>query len=72
MRVAEAIDEVDKFIDQALLRGEDVLYVVHGYGTGALRAGLRQHFRESPLVVRHRAADKEDGGDAVTVFWLAE
>ena len=72
MRVDEAIDEVDKFIDQALLRGEDVLYVVHGYGTGALRSGLRHHFAASPLVVRHRAADKEDGGEAVTVFWLAE
>ncbi|MCA9672646.1 MAG: endonuclease MutS2 [Myxococcales bacterium] len=71
MRVDEALRAADKFVDQALLAGRDVLYVVHGYGSGALRAALRSHLASSSAVRNLRGGEANEGGDGVTVVWLS-
>ena len=43
--VDEAIANVDAFIDSAVLSGVSQLWVIHGMGTGKLRAGLHAHFK---------------------------
>lgn len=70
-RVDDAIREADKFIDRALERGWQVAFFIHGHGTGALRKGLREHFEESPYVERFKGGERRQGGDGVTVIWLA-
>jgi DNA mismatch repair protein MutS2 len=70
MRVDEAIDRVDAFIDRLLSAGEPAGFVLHGHGTGALKVAVREHLRTSPHVARSEPAEQADGGDAFTVLWL--
>ena len=43
--VEEALAETDKFIDGAVLRGQNTVYIIHGKGTGALRTAIQKHLR---------------------------
>jgi DNA mismatch repair protein MutS2 len=70
-RLDEAIEEVEKALDGALLAGAGRFRVVHGHGTGRLRAGLRDHLRKHPAVSRLRAADPREGGNGATIVELA-
>jgi DNA mismatch repair protein MutS2 len=70
LRVEEGLEKLDAFIDHMLSEGERGGFVLHGHGTGALKAAVREHLVGSPHVARSRAADPEDGGDAFSVFWL--
>jgi DNA mismatch repair protein MutS2 len=69
-RLDEAIEEVEKALDGALLAGAGRFRVVHGHGTGRLRAGLRDHLRKHPAVSRLRAADPREGGNGATIVEL--
>jgi DNA mismatch repair protein MutS2 len=71
LRVDEAREQVEALLDRLLSQGEPAGFVLHGHGTGALKAALREHLTLHRLVAKARAADEEDGGDAFTVFWLA-
>jgi DNA mismatch repair protein MutS2 len=68
--VEEAIEAVDKALDQALLSGASHLRVVHGHGTGRLREGLRDHFRGHASVASMRAGGKNEGGNGATILEL--
>jgi DNA mismatch repair protein MutS2 len=70
-RVDDAIREVDKFIDRALQKGWKAAFFIHGHGTGALKKALREHLEESPCVERSKPGEQRQGGDGVTVIWLA-
>ena len=41
----QALNEVDKFLDSGMLRGQTTLYIIHGNGTGALRTAIQKHLR---------------------------
>ncbi|BEQ14050.1 endonuclease MutS2 [Desulfoferula mesophila] len=66
-RVDEALPLVDKALDQALLAGRGELRVVHGMGTGRLRAAIREYLAEHPAVASFRAGERGEGGAGVTV-----
>jgi DNA mismatch repair protein MutS2 len=66
----EAIAEVEKALDSAILAGAARFRVVHGHGTGRLREGLRDHLRKHPVVSRLRAADPREGGNGATIVEL--
>jgi len=66
----EAIERVDQFVDQMLRVGEPAGFALHGHGTGALKAAVREHLALSRWATDARPADPDDGGDAFTVFWL--
>ena len=70
LRVDDATGMVDAFLDRVLGAGDLTGFVLHGHGTGALKAAVREHLKRTPWVRASRAADPEDGGDAFTVFWL--
>lgn len=70
LRADDALSLVDAFIDRVYGAGENVGFVLHGHGTGALKAAVRTHLERSPHVAKARAADPGDGGDAFTVFWV--
>ncbi|MEN8161655.1 MAG: Smr/MutS family protein, partial [Myxococcota bacterium] len=69
-RVDEAIDSVDKALDDAARGGVAVLEVVHGVGSGALMSALRAHLRGLPHVARFEAGGTETGGPGLTRVWL--
>jgi DNA mismatch repair protein MutS2 len=45
--------------------------LIHGHGTGALREAIRADLKASPYVAHFRAGESGEGGDGVTVVWLA-
>jgi DNA mismatch repair protein MutS2 len=69
-RVDEAIHQVDRFLDESLLVGRDAIFVIHGHGTGALRAAVRTHLQAHRAVDKYRAGEQSEGGDGVTVAFL--
>ena len=71
-RVDEARGALDRFLDEALLLDHDAVFVVHGHGTGVLRAAIREHVARHPAVKRARAGEPNEGGDGVTVILLKD
>ena len=68
--VEEALGEVDLFLDGAVLRGQHTVYIIHGLGTGALRAGIQKHLRTHRQVKSFRLGGYGEGGAGVTVVEL--
>ncbi|RLC57031.1 MAG: endonuclease MutS2 [Chloroflexota bacterium] len=71
LRVEEALGRVDKHLDAAFLAGLPFVRIVHGKGTGALRRAVRQVLNGHPLVASFRPGEQGEGGDGVTVVYLA-
>jgi len=67
MTVDEAKEELDKFLDSAVLSGLNQLYVIHGKGTGKLRKELSNFLKHHPVVASIRLGDWNEGGAGVTV-----
>jgi len=68
--VDEAVDDVVAALDRATLAGAPFLRIIHGHGTGKLKASLRVHLKDSPYVAEFRAGDRSEGGDGVTIVRL--
>jgi len=71
-RVDEAIEELDKFLDSAIINGLKQMYVVHGKGTGALRKGVSEYLKKHPAVSSIRLGNWNEGGAGVTVVQLKQ
>lgn len=71
LTVDDALPLLDKAIDQALLAGRNSLTVVHGVGTGRLRAGVRDYLARHPQVVQARPGQGLQS-NAVTVAQLRD
>lgn len=69
-RVDEALDDLAQALDDGLRDGDEILQIIHGMGTGALRSAVREHLTASPHVVSHRAGERGEGGDGVTIATL--
>jgi DNA mismatch repair protein MutS2 len=69
-RVEDAQLELDRFVADAAADGYETVRVVHGYGTGALRQGVREQLRLDPHVKSFEDADLQGGGAAVTIAHL--
>ncbi|MCG5052061.1 MAG: Smr/MutS family protein [Myxococcales bacterium] len=67
LRVDDALATVESRLDEALREGADAVFVIHGYGSGALRKAVREFLSLSPAVARQRPGQREEGGDGVTV-----
>jgi DNA mismatch repair protein MutS2 len=50
MRVEEALVEVDRFVDRAIVHGTPRLKILHGIGTGRLMTAIRSHLSEAGYV----------------------
>ena len=65
--VDEALHEVDMFIDQALMNGQSMVYLIHGNGTGALRTAIHKYLRGHRQVKSFRLGQYGEGESGVTV-----
>ena len=70
MMVDEAIMEVDKFIDDSVMASLKTITIIHGKGTGALRAGIVEYLRRHRSVESYRAGKYGEGEQGVTVVTL--
>ena len=66
----EALDHVVAALDRATLDGAPFLRIIHGHGTGRLKAVLREYLKDSPYVAEFRPGDRAEGGNGVTVAKL--
>ncbi len=69
-RALEAVDNLDRHLDQAALAGTPWIRVVHGVGTGAVKAAVREHLRGHPLVTSVEDAPQSEGGAGATLVHL--
>lgn len=69
--VGEALPELEKFIDDALLAEADEVRIVHGRGTGALRTGIHRWLRAQRAVGEFHLAPANEGGEGATIAQLS-
>ena len=67
MRYNEAMETVDKFIDDALMLGYPSIRIIHGMGTGALRKGVRQLLKRKSFVDHFTDGGPNEGGLGATL-----
>ena len=68
--VAEAQSALDKYIDDCQLAGLKTVRIVHGKGTGALRAAVEERLSYDSRVSEFRPGGQGEGGDGVTIVRL--
>ena len=67
----EAMMELERYLDQAMLRKVFQVRILHGKGTGVIREMVQQVLRGYPGVGRYEFAPREGGGDGVTIATIA-
>lgn len=70
MRAADALAEVENFIDEAIMLGIPQVTILHGKGTGALKEEIRRYLRTVPVVESAGDEHEEFGGAGITVVKL--
>jgi DNA mismatch repair protein MutS2 len=68
--VDDAILEIDAFIDDCVRTGRKEFNIIHGKGTGALRAGVQNYLKTHPRVKSFRIGAYGEGDAGVTVVTL--
>src|SRR6266849_3794588 len=68
--VEQALEELDSYLNDAVMSGMSSVRIVHGKGTGALRAAVREQLAHNPLVKSYTSPPPQEGGDGVTIVKL--
>jgi DNA mismatch repair protein MutS2 len=70
LRVDEALAETERFLDGASMKGLHQVIIIHGLGTGALKAAVTGLLKDHPLVASFRTGEPAEGGAGVTAAEL--
>ncbi|MBO5035158.1 MAG: endonuclease MutS2 [Oscillospiraceae bacterium] len=70
MTAAEALLELDRFLDNAVMGRLQEVRIIHGKGTGVVRSAVRDHLKRSPYIKTFRPGKYGEGEDGVTVAEL--
>ena len=70
MNLDDAIDKMNKYIDDAFLAGLETVSIIHGRGSGILRKGLRAELRRNKHVKEYKSAPYPQGGEGCTIVEL--
>jgi DNA mismatch repair protein MutS2 len=68
----EAVDAVDKFLDEASMASLAQIRIIHGHGTGALRRAVAELLKDHPHVAGFKAAPQDQGGAGATLVELRQ
>ena len=66
----EAMIELDRYIDNALVSGLETIRIIHGKGTGVLRKACHEELKKNRAVKRYRLGVYGEGDSGVTVITL--
>ena len=66
----EALEHLTAQLDQALLRNDRSVRIIHGHGTGKLKVAIREFLAQSAYVTAFRPGAQDEGGDGVTMAEL--
>lgn len=66
-RYEDAMSDLEKYLDEALMQGHNRVTIIHGKGTGALRKGVEKFIRNHPHVTSSRLGAQNEGGSGVTI-----
>jgi DNA mismatch repair protein MutS2 len=72
MKVEEALESVDKLLNDAMLAGLRQVRIIHGLGTGALRNSVIPFLQEHPLVVKAFSGGPRQDNLGVTIAKINE
>ena len=67
MRVDEALDVLEKHIENAYLAGVPFIRIVHGKGTGRLRQAVQEALKKSEYIKNWETANENEGGTGATI-----
>ncbi|CQR48072.1 Endonuclease MutS2 [Paraliobacillus sp. PM-2] len=67
-RYEDALHQLEKYVDDALLAGYPRVSIIHGKGTGALRKGVQAFAKRHPQINNQRAGGMNEGGSGVTIL----
>jgi len=70
--VDQALDRLEKFLDESLLGEQRTLRLIHGFGTGRLKEAVVEYLQRHPLVTQVRTASPQEGGGGVTIAELKD
>ena len=70
-RVNEAIQDLDIFLDRAILSNIKVLDVLHGKGTGALQEAIHDFLKNVTYVKKYGFAPVDQGGAGITIVEIS-
>ena len=68
LKVEDALDKLENYLDKASLANLACVTVIHGHGTGALKSAVREFLSTSPYVAKFRPGEDAEGGDGVSVI----
>ena len=68
--IEEGLEKTDKYLDDAFLSGLSQVTIIHGKGTGALRAGIHQYLKKHHHVKTYRLGSYGEGDSGVTIVEL--
>ncbi len=69
-RYEDAVIEIDKFIDRALLARFNMVYIIHGFGTGAIRKAVWEYLKKCKHIESYRYGGEGEGLNGVTVAYF--
>lgn len=67
LNVDEAIDRLDKYLDDAFMCGLQQVTIIHGKGTGALRSGIHEYLKYNTHAKKFRLGTLSEGDSGVTM-----
>jgi len=69
-RAEDAVEALDRYLENAFLAGMPFVRIIHGKGTGKLRQVIREALTDSVHVSRFESGADNEGGDGVTIAHL--
>lgn len=69
-RYEEVHDAIDIFIDKAYMSNVGQIYIIHGFGTGAVRDAVQKYLKKCPYAKEWRYGKEGEGLNGVTVVTL--
>jgi DNA mismatch repair protein MutS2 len=70
MRTEDALSNIERLFDRALMMGFGNLKIIHGKGDGILRKMIRQYLKKYEQVDRMEDEHADRGGDGITYVYL--
>ena len=69
-RVEPALENLDRYVHDAILAGLDEVRIIHGMGTGALKRAVWEYLKTHPSVESYHLAERNQGGAGATIVEL--